>query len=154
MHYLTLKEVLELHRRIVAQSGGHPGVRDVHALLSALYQPRMTFGGQELYPPLVDKAAALGFAIIRNHPFVDGNKRVGHAAMELFLLRNGYEIEASVDEQEKIVLKVAAGEMDREAFTEWLRAHVIPRRHRSQKKDRPVSDKVSHAKEKKPCTSM
>ncbi len=128
LRYLTLKDVLELHRRIIAQSGGHPGIRDLGALLAALYQPRMTFDGQDLYPTLVDKAAALGFAIIRNHPFVDGNKRVGHAAMETFLLLNGYEIDADVDEQERVILQVAAGEMDREAFTEWLRRHIVPRR--------------------------
>lgn len=131
MRYPTLKDVLELHRRIIARTGGHNGVRDLRALLSALAQPRMTFGGQDLYPTVVDKAAALGFAIIRNHPFVDGNKRVGHAVMEMFLLMNGYEIDASVDEQEAVILKVAAGEMDRAAFTEWLKAHVVPARKRT-----------------------
>lgn len=130
MRYPTLKEVLELHRRIIARTGGHNGVRDIRALLSALAQPHMTFNGQELYPTLVDKAAALGFAIIRNHPFVDGNKRVGHAVMETFLLMNGYEIDAPVAEQEAVILKVAAGEMDREAFTRWLKAHVVPSRRR------------------------
>jgi death-on-curing protein len=84
----------------------------------------MTFGGGELYPSIVDKAAALGFSLIQNHPFLDGNKRTGHAAMEVFLLLNGFEIQASVDEQERIVLQVASGEMDREAFTLWLRDHV------------------------------
>ena len=85
----------------------------------------MTFGGVDLYPTLVDKVAALGFSLIKNHPFVDGNKRVGHAAMEMMLQFNGHEIAASVDEQEKIILALAAGQMDREPFTEWLRAHVV-----------------------------
>ncbi len=87
----------------------------------------MTFDGQALYPSLVEKASALGFSLIRNHPFVDGNKRIGHAAMETFLVLNGYEIEASVDELERVILQVASGEMGREAFTEWLRAHIVPR---------------------------
>ncbi len=87
----------------------------------------MTFGGQELYPTIVKKASALGFSLIRNHPFVDGNKRTAHAAMETFLVLNGYEIEASVDEQERVILQVAAGEMDRETFAEWLCAHIVPR---------------------------
>lgn len=65
-------------------------------------------------------------AEIKNHPFVDGNKRIGHAAMETFLVLNGYEIEASVDEQEQVILQVAPGEMGREAFTEWLRVHIVP----------------------------
>lgn len=126
MRYLTLSEVLELYYRVMEQSGGAIGIRDLNGLESALAQPRMTFGGQELYPTLVEKAAALGFSLIRNHAFVDGNKRIGHAAMETFLALNGYEIEASVDEKERVILQVASGEMDREAFTKWLRAHIVP----------------------------
>jgi len=86
MRYLTLKEVLELHRLILEQSGGMQGVRYLGGLESALAQPQMTFGGQELYPTLAEKAAALGFSLVCNHPFVDGNKRIGHAAMETFLV--------------------------------------------------------------------
>ncbi len=100
------------------------GVLNLGALESALAQPRMTFGGRELYPAIADKAAALGYSLIQNHPFLDGNKRTGHAAMEVFLFLNGFEIQSSVDEQERIVLQVASGEMDREAFTAWLRDHV------------------------------
>lgn len=124
MIYLTLGQVLELHRRLIEQSGGSMGVRDVGALESAIAQPQMTFGGEELYPTLVEKASALGFSLVMNHPFVDGNKRVGHAAMEIFLVLNGYEISASVDEQEQIILKLAAGELKREDFTSWVRMHL------------------------------
>ncbi len=124
MRYLTLSETLELHRRVIGQSGGAIGVLNLGALESALAQPRMTFGGRELYPAIADKAAALGYSLIQNHPFLDGNKRTGHAAMEVFLFLNGFEIQSSVDEQERIVLQVASGEMDREAFTAWLRDHV------------------------------
>ena len=124
MRYLTLSEALELHRRVIGQSGGALGVLNLGALESALAQPRMTFGGRELYPSIVDKAAALGYSLIQNHPFLDGNKRTGHAAMEVFLFLNGFEIQSSVDEQERIVLQVASGEMDREVFTLWLRDHV------------------------------
>lgn len=95
------------------------------ALESALAQPQMTFGGEDLYPTLVDKAAALGYALIKNHPFLDGNKRTGHAAMEVFLVLNGYEMRATVDEQEHVILQVAANEIDREEFTTWLRTHVV-----------------------------
>jgi death-on-curing protein len=125
MRYLTLSEVLEVHRQIMAQSGGAEGLMHLPALESALAQPQMTFGGAELYPTLVDKAAALGYALIKNHPFLDGNKRTGHAAMEVFLVLNGYEIRAAVDEQEHVILQVAASEIDREKFTTWLRTHVI-----------------------------
>ena len=120
MRYLTLIEVLELHRRIIEQSGGASGIRDLGLLDSAIAQPHMTFGGEELYPNLLEKAAALGFSIIMNHPFVDGNKRTGHAATETFLVLNGMEINASVDEQERVVLAIASGELGREAFVEWL----------------------------------
>ena len=125
MRYLILSEVLEVHRQVMAQSGGAEGLMHLPALESALAQPQMTFGGEELYPTLVDKAAALGYALIKNHPFLDGNKRTGHAAMEVFLVLNGYEIRATVDEQEHVILQVAASEIDREEFTTWLRAHVV-----------------------------
>lgn len=80
----------------------------------------MSFDGEDLYPSLVEKAAALGFSIIMNHPLVDGNKRTGHAATEVFLVLNGMEIIAAIDEQERIVLGVALGELGRENFVEWL----------------------------------
>ena len=123
MRYLTLIEVLELHCRIIEQSGGALGIRDLGLLESALAQPRMMFGGEELYPSLLEKSAALGFSIIMNHPFVDGNKRTGHAAAETFLILNGMEISASVDEQERIVLAIASSELGREAFASWLQQH-------------------------------
>jgi death on curing protein len=113
MRYLTLPEVLETHECILRQSGGKPGLLNLGALESALAQPRMTYGGQDLSPTLVEKAAA-----------VDGNKRTAHAAMETCLVLNGYQIDATVEEQEDIILKVAAGKSGREAFTEWLRQHL------------------------------
>jgi len=125
VRYLALNEVLEVHRQVMAQSGGAEGLMHLPALESALAQPQMTFGGEDLYPTLVDKATALGYALIKNHPFLDGNKRTGHAAMEVFLVLNGYEIRAAVDEQERVILQVAASEMDREEFTTWLQAHVV-----------------------------
>ena len=125
MRYLTLNEVLEVHRQVIAQSGGAEGLMHLPALESALAQPQMTFGGEDLYPTLVDKAAAFGYALIKNHPFLDGNKRTGHAAMEVFLVLNGYEIHADVEEQEHVILQVAASEIDRKEFTTWLRTHVV-----------------------------
>jgi death-on-curing protein len=124
IRYLTLVEVLNLHRQIIEQSGGALGVRDLGALQSALAQPRMTFSGEDLYPTLADKAAALSFSIIMNHPFVDGNKRTGHAAMETFLVLNGLEISDSVDEQEQVILALASGNSGRESFVEWLKQHI------------------------------
>lgn len=126
MRYLTVAEILSLHRSTLARTGGSVGLRDRGLLESALAQPRATFGGTDLYPSLIDKATVLGFVLIRNHPFVDGNKRVGHAALEIFLVLNGAEIRAAVDEQEQVVLAVAQGTLDRVGFLAWLEAHVVP----------------------------
>ena len=126
MRHLSLSEVIDLHRRLIAESGGASGIRDLGSLESALAQPRMTFG-EDLYPTIVEKAAALGFSLVKNHPFLDGNKRVGHAAMETLLILNGFEIEAGVDEQEAFVLALAAGEIDRDELVSWLRERIRPR---------------------------
>ena len=128
MRYLRLQEVLQLHRRVIEESGGSKGIRDLGALESALAQPRMTFGGEDLNPTVIEKAAALGFSVVENHPFLDGNKRVGHAAMETFLVLNGFEIDAPPEEQEKVILAVAAGELERNEFTAWLGAHIVERK--------------------------
>jgi len=128
MRYLTLREVLELHELVASRSGGGFGVRDLGLLESALAQPRQSIGRQDLYPGVLKKAAALGYFIIANHPFVDGNKRVGHAAMEVFLLLNGYELSASVEEQERTVLSVASGALKREQFEEWVEEHAVVRK--------------------------
>jgi death-on-curing protein len=124
IRYLTLAEVLQLHRYVLEATGGGAGLRDQGGLASAVAQPQMTFGGEDLYPTLADKAAALGFSLVQNHPFVDGNKRVGHAALETFLVLNGHELSADVDEQERVFLAVAAGTLDRPGFTAWVAAHV------------------------------
>jgi death-on-curing protein len=127
MRYLALNEVLDLYRQVMDQSGGAVGIRDLNALESAVAQPRMTFGGQGLYPTVVEKASALGFSLVMNHPFVDGNKRIGHAAMETFLVLNGFEINASVDEQERVISQLAVSDLDRDEFTKWLRTHITER---------------------------
>ena len=127
MRSLTLGEVLMLHRQILQQTGGAPGLRDLGLLESALAQPRQTFEGVDLYPDVVTKAAALGASLVANHPFTDGNKRIGHAAMEVTLLLNGAELNASVDEQERLMLAVAGGTLTREAFTTWVSVHVTHR---------------------------
>lgn len=85
MRYLTLGEVVALHRALLESSGGPTGIRDLGSLESALAQPRVTFGGVDLHASLAAKVAALGFSLTLNHPFIDGNKRVAHAAMEVFL---------------------------------------------------------------------
>ena len=81
MRYLTVSEVIELYRQMMETSGGTVGILSIKALESAVAQPRATFDGKELYPTIIEKAAALGFSLIMNHAFVDGNKRIGHWAL-------------------------------------------------------------------------
>lgn len=126
LRYLSLAEVLDLHRRVLGVAGGASGLRDLALLESAVAQPLATYGGAELYPGVVEKAVALGYSLIANHPFVDGNKRVGHAALETFLVLNGFELEASVDEAERVILLVASGAMKREEFLSWISGVVRP----------------------------
>jgi len=124
MQYLTVSEVIELYRQVMETSGGTVGILSIECLESAVAQPRATFGGNELYPTIIEKAVALGFSLIMNHAFVDGNKRIGHYAMETFLVINGYELDASADEQESIILQLASGNLSRDTFTNWAKQHT------------------------------
>jgi death-on-curing protein len=124
--FIGLDEVLELHRLLLEQSGGMAGLRDLALLESAVAQPLMTFGGQELYPTIADKACAICYSLVMNHPFIDGNKRIGHAVLETFMVLNGKELDCSVTEQEKQILGLAAGNLKREEFTAWVQAHIVP----------------------------
>ena len=127
MRYLSLGEIVDLHQALLEQTGGTTGIRDLGMLESALAQPRATFDGTDLHPTLVQKAAALGFSLTLNHPFVDGNKRVAHAAMEVFLLLNGIDLNAAIDEQERLMLDLADGRITRDQLILWLENHTEPR---------------------------
>ena len=124
MRYLTLGEVLEVHRMVMGSGAKSIAIRDLPALESAVSQPQVTFEGASLYVTLAEKAAALCFSLVSNHPFLDGNKRTAHAAMETFLVLNGHEIVASVDEQESLMLAVASGQCDRKELVDWLGLHL------------------------------
>jgi death-on-curing protein len=126
MRYLALGEVVELQRRLLEATGGAPGIRDFGALESAIAQPKATSGGDDLYPALIEKAAAVGFSLVQGHAFIDGNKRVGHASMDTFLILNGTEIDAPVDDQERLILDLAAGLIGRSHLVDRLRQHVKP----------------------------
>ena len=124
MRYLNLGEIFRLHQRLIAQSGGAGGLRDLGGVESALAQPQMAFSGEELYPTIESKAAALCFSLVVNHPFVDGNKRVGHASMETLLVLNGFELDADIDDAEQIILQLAAGRLTRDELVRWVAAHL------------------------------
>ncbi len=123
MNYLTVEQVLFLHARLIEETGGSHGVRDVPLLESAVARPRATFGGEDLYPDLATKAAALMDSLIRNHPFIDGNKRTGIAAAGLFLHQNGRRLTATNPELEAFTVYVAASGPNISEITEWLESH-------------------------------
>ena len=121
---LTKQQVILLHRDVIAQSGGSPEIRDEGLLESALNAPFQTFAGMELYPTIIDKAAHLGYSLIKNHAFVDGNKRIGTHAMLVFLLLNGIDVAYKDEELTQLILGVAAGEISSEQLLAWLQAHI------------------------------
>lgn len=117
---LTIEKVMQLHTRLIRETGGADSVREMGLLESALASPFATFGGVELYPTLADKAARLGFSLVSNHPFVDGNKRIGVFAMLIFLQINGAELTAVNDDVIRLGLGVASGEMKYEDMLVWV----------------------------------
>lgn len=124
MRYISEADLLRIHELVINVYGGLSGVRDRGSLRSALAQPLATFAGEDLYPSIFDKASALGFSLIRNHPFLDGNKRTGLTAMGLFLELNGYSLEASNDEAEHFTVQIAKGEAEREEIAAWQGKHA------------------------------
>ena len=125
MIYLTPEQVLFIHSRLVTETGGSHGVRDLGLLESAVARPRATFDGKELYPDLFIKTAALMDSLINNHPFLDGNKRTGMTAAGLFLLINGWKLTASPQDLETITLRVAMEGMEVSALATWIRKNSV-----------------------------
>ena len=127
MRYLTVEQVLFLHARLVEETGGSHGIRDISLLQSAVARPQATFEGEELYPEVFAKAAALMHSLVGNHGFVDGNKRTGIAAAVLFLKINGWSVRASNSELEALALQAGRGELDVVDAAAWLREHSTHR---------------------------
>lgn len=119
--YLGIDQVLFIHQSQIRRFGGRKGLRDRGALQSAIARPQMTFGGEDLYPEIPDKVAALMHSLVMNHPFVDGNKRVGAHAAIAFLVANGFAPEFSPAELIDITLATARGEMSAEGLAIWIR---------------------------------
>ena len=119
--FLSLEQVDALHAAQLRRFGGGEGLRDRGALEAAVARPAMTFGGEDLYPDLPSKAAALMHSLVMNHPYIDGNKRVGAHAAILFLRLNGWQTSISSADLEDITMAVARGEVDAEALAIWFR---------------------------------
>ena len=124
MKYLTPEQVLFIHARLIVETGGEHGMRDLGLLQSAVSRPQAVFDGNDLYADVHSKAAALLESLVNNHPFVDGNKRTGIAAAALFLQANGYPLTASNQDVESFVLSIASGKKTFVDIAEWLRLNT------------------------------
>lgn len=124
MKYLSKPQIRKLHEDLIASSGGLSGLRDEGLLDSAIATPLQSFGGADLYPTSIDKAAQLAFGLIRNHPFIDGNKRIGTHAMLVLLYLNEIELAYEDDELIQIILNVAAGQASRDDLYQWIKTHI------------------------------
>ena len=125
MKILNKHQILMLHQHLVDETGGSPGLRDEGLLDSALNAPFQTFGDTSAYPSLQQKAARLCYGLVKNHPFIDGNKRIGAHAMLVFLAVNGLELSYTQQELSDIILQVAAGEKEYDDLLVWLLAHQL-----------------------------
>ncbi len=119
--YLSLDQVLALHKAQIDGYGGAHGLREKGSLESAIARPQMTFGGEDLYPEMPEKAGALWHSLVMNHPFIDGNKRIGAMAAEYFLGLNGVDLLATDKQIVEVTLATARGEMSAEAIAIWIR---------------------------------
>lgn len=119
--FLSLSEVLEIHQDQVVRYGGSLGVRDLELLKSALGMPAATFGGEYLHTDIYEMAAAYLFHIVKNHPFIDGNKRVGAVATLVFLVLNGYDFTVPQGKFADFVLSVAKSELDKADVAVFVR---------------------------------
>ncbi len=124
--FLSLTEVLAIHQDQVTRYGGAAGIRDIELLKSALGLPPATYGGQFLHTDIYEMAAAYLFHLVKNHPFVDGNKRVGAVAAFVFLSLNGLDFDAPEDDFAEMVLAVARGELDKADVAVFIRRHIQP----------------------------
>ncbi|MBU3677085.1 MAG: type II toxin-antitoxin system death-on-curing family toxin [Chitinophagaceae bacterium] len=121
---IDVHEVLVIHETLIKEFGGVSGVRDNALLISALERPYAGLSDTEFYPTIYEKAGALIESIVKNHPFIDGNKRTGYVMMRLLLLENGYEIEASQDEKYEFVINIASGNFNIHQITQWILTHL------------------------------
>lgn len=127
MIYLELDGVLRIHERMIVQYGGSFGILNQGALESSLAAPQQTMFGKDLYPDIASKAAILFFLLVKNHAFMDGNKRTAFACLIRFLNVNGYTLNATEDELYQFTMDVATSVVDKEQVTEWIRQQISQR---------------------------
>ena len=122
---LSKPQILLLHEQLIAETGGSSGLRDEGMLDSALNTPFQTFAGKDVYPSLQQKATRLCFGLVKNHPFVDGNKRIGAHVMLVFLALNGIELQHTQAELSEVILQLAAGTLQSTDLLDWILSHQI-----------------------------
>ena len=122
---LSKEQVIKLHSQLIAETGGSDGIRDEGLLESALAAPFQSFGDEDAYPTIAQKAARLGYGLIKNHAFVDGNKRIGTHVMLVFLALNKIELEYTQKELSDTILSVAAGEYSFDDLLKWILSHQL-----------------------------
>ncbi len=122
---LSKKQIISMHNQLIEETGGTNGVRDESLLDSAVNAPFQQFDGTDLFPTIQQKAARLGYGIIKNHAFVDGNKRIGTHTMLVFLLLNGIELKYTQEELYTVILEIAAGKLELSHLTSWIIEHEI-----------------------------
>lgn len=122
---LSKPQILLLHEQLIAETGGSSGLRDEGMLDSALNTPFQTFAGKDVYPSLQQKVARLCFGLVKNHPFVDGNKRIGAHVMLVFLSLNGIELQHTQTELSEVILQLAAGTLQSTDLLDWILSHQI-----------------------------
>lgn len=120
---LTKEQVISVHSSLISATGGSDGLRDGNLLESALNAPFQTFDGADLYPALLQKAARLGYSLVLNHPFIDGNKRIGVHVMLVFLALNGVELNYAQNELIALGLGLASGKINCDDLIKWLKEH-------------------------------
>ncbi len=124
MRILSKRQIIFLHSALLSESGGLDGIRDDGLLDSALNAPFQTFADQDLYPTVIEKATRLGFGLIQNHPFIDGNKRIGTHAMLVLLEINNITLSYEDEDLIATILSVAAGELDADGLLDWIQKHI------------------------------
>ncbi len=125
MIWVTAEDVILLHSRVIATTGGIDGIRDPSGLEAAVAAPLQSFGGQELFPTDVEKIARLGYGLAANHAFLDGNKRIGALMTQLLLKWNGYSLHLQPGELADMFIAIAAGEAQEQRLLDWIRAHLL-----------------------------
>ncbi|GHV53793.1 death-on-curing protein [Spirochaetia bacterium] len=120
MKRITIEQVIEMHSALIAETGGLDGVRDMNLLDGSVNSPYQTFGAQNLYPTIQAMAAHLAFSLVKNHPFLDGNKRIGVLAMLVFIDVNGIPVHCSNEELINLGLGLAEGSIDEAAVIDWI----------------------------------